>query len=171
MQKYKQMKRLVILIIALGLLLISCGGNQNEQEKGLMPAYNFTMQDYNGNIVKLSDMIDKPIVLNFWATWCPPCKAELPDFQAMYEKYGKEVNFVMVDLTDGDETIEKAKSFLNENNYTFPCYFDVNGEGSYYYNLTSIPRTYFISTNGYVQHKVEQMITRDSLEFGIELIK
>ena len=165
------MKRLVILIIALSLLLISCGNSQNEQDKGLSPAPNFTMQDYEGNIVKLSDMIDKPIVLNFWATWCPPCKAELPDFQRAYEKYGNEINFVIVDLTDGDETVEKAKSYLSQNGYTFPCYFDVNGEGSYYYNITSIPRTYFISTDGYIQYKVEQMISMSSLEFGINLIK
>ncbi len=132
------MRRLVILLIALGLLLISCGSNQNEQEQGLAPAYDFTMQDYNGNIVKLSNMIDKPVVLNFWATWCPPCKAELPDFQKAYEKYGNEINFVIVDLTDGDETVERAKSYLSQNSYTFPCYFDVKGEGSFNLNPKDI---------------------------------
>ncbi|MBQ8145557.1 MAG: TlpA family protein disulfide reductase [Clostridia bacterium] len=165
------MKKLIILLISISLLLISCGNSQSEQEKGLLPAYDFTMQDYDGNSIKLSDLIDKPIVLNFWATWCPPCRAELPDFQEAYEKYGKEINFVIVDLTDGDETVEKAKAYLSENSYTFPCYFDVNGEGSYFYNLTSIPRTYFIATNGYVQYKVEKMITMSVLEYGIGLIK
>ena len=73
------MKRLVFLLLALAILLLSCG-NDNE---GLTKAPDFTLEDYSGNTLKLSDLNGKPIVLNFWASWCPPCKAELPDFEKM----------------------------------------------------------------------------------------
>ena len=73
-------------------------------------------------------------------------------------------------MGSNNETVEKAKALIEEKGYTFPVYFDINGEGGYLYRLESIPRTYFINTDGYIKHKVEQMISESGLEFGIELI-
>ncbi|MBP3544577.1 MAG: TlpA family protein disulfide reductase, partial [Lachnospiraceae bacterium] len=70
-----------------------------EPEK--VPAPDFTVIDAEGNEVKLSDMRGKPVVVNFWASWCGPCKMEMPEFEEVYKELGDEVHFMMVNLTDG----------------------------------------------------------------------
>ena len=110
---------------------------------------DFTVYDTNGNAVNLSDFFGKPIVINFWATWCGPCKYELPSFDLLHKQYGDEVNFLMVNLTDGNrETVEKVKSFITENNYTFPVYYDTDFSAANAYYPYSIPLTIFIDSQG-----------------------
>ena len=80
-----------------------------------MTAPDFTVYDLDGNPVSLSDYFGKPIVLNFWASWCGPCKMELPDFQETYDELGGDVQFLIVNLTDGSrETVETASAYLKE---------------------------------------------------------
>ena len=112
-------------------------------------APNFTVLDKDGNRIGLSDKFGKPIVINFWATWCPPCKQELPDFDKLYREYGNKVTFMMVNLTDGKrDTVDGTKNFVSKNGYTFPVYFDTAYEGAKAYNVSSIPQTTFIDKNG-----------------------
>ena len=134
-------------------------------------APDFTALDREGNEVKLSDFFGKPIVLNFWASWCPPCKAELPDFETVFKKYEGKVTFLMVNLTDGQrETVEIAKSFVESQGYTFPVYFDTKYEASYNYGVSSIPQTYFIDAEGNLVAYATGMITGSQLEEGIGMI-
>ena len=87
-----------------------------EEEKYLAP--DFIVYDSEGNEVALSDFLGQPVVLNFWASWCGPCKSEMPDFQEVYEEYGEEVQFLMVNLTDGSqETVESASDYIANNGY------------------------------------------------------
>lgn len=114
-------------------------------------ATDFTVYDSQQNAVRLADYIGKPIVVNFWATWCPPCKAELPHFNKLSSELADEVTFMMVDLTDGSrETVEGVNAFLAENGYTFPVYFDKDADAAYAYSVSSIPMTLFIDRNGYL---------------------
>ena len=77
-------------------------------------APDFTVLDASGNEVHLSDFVGKPVVLNFWASWCPPCKSEMPDFEAVYQACGNDVQFLMVNLTDGNqETLTSAKAYID----------------------------------------------------------
>ncbi len=134
-------------------------------------APDFTILDADGNEVKLSDFFGTPIVLNFWASWCPPCKAELPDFEAAYKKYEGKVVFLMVNMTDGErETVEVAKSFVESAGYTFPVYFDTRYEAAYGYGVSSIPQTYFIDTEGALVARATGMIYASQLEQGIGMI-
>ena len=134
-------------------------------------APDFKVLDMEGNEVRLSDFFGKPIVLNFWASWCPPCKAELPDFEAACKKYEGKVTFLMVNLTDGQrETVEVAKAFVAEQGYTFPVYFDTKYEAAYLYGLSSIPQTYFISAEGEPIARATGMISAGQLEEGIGMI-
>lgn len=129
---------------------------------------DFTVLDESGNQVKLSDFHGKPIVLNFWASWCPPCRAELPDFEAACKKYDGKVTFLMVNLTDGKrETVEVAKTFVESQGYTFPVYFDTTYEAAYKYGVSSIPQTYFIDAEGNVAAKATGKISAAQLEEGI----
>ena len=110
---------------------------------------DFTLLDMGEKEVNLSSFTDKPTIINFWATWCSPCKTELPYFQNMYEKYGKEINFMMVNLPDGQrETMESVKNFIKESGYTLPFYFDTSRNTSYIFDMTYIPLTVFIDSNG-----------------------
>ena len=134
-------------------------------------APDFTMLDMEGNEVKLSDFFGTPIVLNFWASWCPPCKAELPDFDDACKKYDGKVVFLMVNLTDGQrETVEVAKSYIASQGYTFPVYFDTNYEAAYVYGVSSIPQTYFINADGSLEARATGMISAAQLEKGIGMI-
>lgn len=110
---------------------------------------DFTVNDFNNKVVYLSDLSPKPTVINFWATWCGPCKSELPFFENMFKEYGDKINFMMINLTDGQrETTSLVKSFIEKNNYTFPVYFDTEGNASSLFDLSSIPVTVFIDADG-----------------------
>lgn len=132
---------------------------------------DFTVLDGEGKEVRLSDFFGKPIVLNFWASWCPPCKAELPDFEDAYKKYDGEVVFLMVNMTDNQmETVEVAKDFIKTHGYTFPVYYDVNYQAATVYGIRSIPQTYFINADGEAVASATGMISAAQLEQGIGMI-
>lgn len=142
-----------------------------EQEKAIK-AVDFTVYDYDGNKVKLFDYVGTPIVLNFWASWCPPCKAEMPHFNKVSEEYSKdELVFLMVDLVDGQrETVEKGKNHVEDNKYTFTVLFDTDQDAAQTYGIRSIPSTLFIDKDGYVQAGIEGGIDEETLREGIALI-
>ena len=162
------MKKTVILIILLvvvlgaaGVIYGSLAGKFAPDEPisgahGTTPAVkttaDFTVTDGNGNEVKLSDNFGKPIVVNFWATWCPPCASELPHFDKAAAEYEGRVRFLMVDLTDGRrDTVEGAKAYVAEKGYAFPLYFDTESSGAIAYAVYSIPLTVFIDADGNVR--------------------
>jgi thiol-disulfide isomerase/thioredoxin len=133
-------------------------------------APDFTMQDAGGNTVNFKDLVGKPLVINFWASWCPPCIAELPIFNEVYQELGDDVTFVMVDLISDRETVAEGKAHISENNFKFPVYFDVDRDGASTYAITSIPTTYFVNADGYIVTGVVGGLDRDTLELGISKI-
>lgn len=133
--------------------------------------FNFTMTDINGNTVKLSDLTGKPIVLNFWATWCGWCTLEMPDFEKMYKKYGDRVNFAMVNVTSGSETVEKAKKYVAQEGFTFPVYFDTLRDGAQKYGTDQgIPMSFFFDSMGNFVGYIPGATNADTLEQAIEMI-
>ena len=143
--------------------------NTNKQK-----ATNFTMTDQHGNNISLSSMIanEKPIILNFWASWCPPCKSEMPEFEKVFKEIGGEVQFMMVDVTDRRrETAEIGTNYINSQGYTFPVFFDTAQEGAAAYGIRSIPTTLFIDKNGYIVTEIQGAINEATLWEGINLIK
>ena len=132
-------------------------------------APDFTVYDANGNPVKLSDYFGKPIVLNFWASWCPPCKAEMPDFQETYEEMGGRINFLMVNAT-GSETLAEAKAFIESSGYTFPVFYDTKDSASMAYGVSSLPTTYFIDAQGRAVAQATGAISKELLLKGIGMI-
>lgn len=141
-------------------------------ENAAETAPDFTMTNASGEEVKLSDFFDKPVVLNFWASWCGPCKSEMPHFEDAYQKYGEDINFVIVNLTDGTrETVENASDFIEEQGYTFPLYFDTNTEGAMTYGTYSIPVTYFIGADGVPVAQANGALDAATLQKGLDMIQ
>lgn len=135
------------------------------------PAPSFTVLDYNGNQVKLSDYIGKPIVLNFWATWCGYCQVEMPDFERARQE-NPDVLFLMVNATDGEyETVEKAKAYIEENGYGFEVVFDTMGQAQSAYHVTGFPTTYFIDEVGNLVAYARGAISYNTIMEGIRRIK
>ena len=146
------------------------GEAQNTQNSSDYSAPDFTVLDYDGNEVKLSDYRGKPVVINFWATWCYYCKEEMPDFNEAFKKY-PDVVFLMVNATDGyQETIASAKEYFENEGFDFDIYFDTKGEAVNAYYVTGFPSTYFIDKNGDIVTYANGMIDYESLEKGIKLI-
>ena len=184
------MKRLSSLLLALLMLLSlsACSGEGEVSEKPTegdeAPAHthtdeelapdaapDFTVYNKEGNPVRLSDMIGKPIVLNFWASWCGPCKMEMPDFEEAYREMGDDVVFMIVNLTDGQyETMASAQSFINSMGYTFPVYFDLTEDAAYTYGIVSIPTTYFIGARGDLVAYAQGALDYETLLYGISMI-
>ena len=134
-------------------------------------APDFTVYDGEGNPVKLSDYFGKPIILNFWASWCGPCKMEMPDFHAKSKDLEGEVHFLMVNMTDGGrETVETAAAFIEEQGYTFPVFFDTSSEAAYTSGVYSLPTTYFIDADGYAVTMASGAINAETLQRGIDMI-
>ena len=134
-------------------------------------APDFTVYDLEGNAYKLSDFRGKPVVLNFWASWCGPCKQEMPDFNTAYSELGEDIHFLMVNLTDGSqETTDSASSFIAGTDYTFPVYYDTSSEAAITYGVYSIPTTYFIDAEGYAIAQATGAINADTLQRGIDMI-
>ncbi len=145
------------------------GNTDSSQEASIAP--DFTVLDAEGNKVKLSDLFGQPVVLNFWASWCGPCQAEMPEFDAACAQLQGKVRFMMVDLTDGSrETIETAKAFISEKGFTFPVYFDTSAEAASAYGITSIPTTYFIDSSGQLIARGVGTLDRETLDKGISMI-
>lgn len=151
------MKKILILILALSMLLCcGCGARPRpvnepvaETEGAKLSVPDFIVYDRDGNPVALSDMLGKPIIVNFWATWCGPCKSELPAFQQAYETYGDDVVFMMVDMVEGrTETKSGAIEYVDGQGYTFPLYFDEDQTAIRAYEISAVPATYVIDSNG-----------------------
>jgi len=132
---------------------------------------DFTVQDESGSDLTLESKIGKPLVINFWASWCPPCKSEMPDFQEVYLEKGEDVTFMMINMTDGGrETLETAKSFIEDQEYTFPVYFDTQQSAAQAYGISSIPTTIFIDSTGRIIAGSTGAIDQETLRKGIDMI-
>jgi peroxiredoxin len=135
-------------------------------------AMDFRIDSLDGGSVKLSDFRGKVVLLNFWATWCGPCKAEVNDINTLYEKLKSEGFTVFT--VDIRESARKVASFMKKNSLRFPVYLDESGEISAQYGITGIPTTFIVDPEGKIVGRAigpRPWSSTDSVEFMRSLIK
>lgn len=191
----KKMKvRIGVLILALAFLAVAKVYDNKQQEKYVSleetaakvaererkdpgvdpgPAPDFAFKTFDEKDDKLSAHFGKPIVLSFWATWSNDSQRSLPVMDDTFDKYGEEVDFLMVNLTDGaQDTVTNVKSFLKTGSFGFPVYFDTEHYGELEYNVLSLPLTVFIDRSGNVVDCVLEAMTAEELDSHIaEIVK
>ena len=126
------------------------------------PAPDFTLKDLDGNTVRLSDFLGKVVFLNFWATWCPPCRNEMPDIEKVHWKYkDRDVVVLGIDLRENASTV---RPFVEDGGYTWTFLLDTTGEVGSMYSVSAIPTSYFVDRNGIIRAVVIGGMTGATME-------
>ncbi|MGG3560752.1 redoxin domain-containing protein [Neobacillus rhizosphaerae] len=130
-------------------------------------APDFELKTLTGDTVKLSNLKGKKVMLNFWATWCPPCKAEMPEMEQFSKQTGDDVVILAVNI---DPQLD-VQGFVNENKITFPVLLDAEDQVNEAYQVLSIPTTYFINSKGVIKNKFTGSMTLDVMKDFTEKLK
>ena len=145
--------------------------SKEDPEPAKIAAPDITIEDMEGNKVQFSEFLGKPVVLNFWTSWCGFCRVEMPDFEQAYLERKDEIEFVMLNAPDGTrETVEIAKAFLEEKGYTFPVYFDTEFGAVIKYGVRGYPITFFIDEEGYIFAYKNGMVEKETLDEILDMM-
>lgn len=147
-----------------------------DNESGLKVGQNapdFTLKTLDGKKAKLSDYRGKKVILNFWASWCSPCKAEIPHMEKYYKKSAKDdnVEILAVNLTKSDKDEDYIKDFAKSYDMTYPVLLDTEGEQQEQYEIVTIPTTYIIDTKGKIQNTISGPMDQKKMSDIIANIK
>ena len=142
----------VVLPIILTLMLLVTGCSAPSVARVGEPAPDFRLENLDGQSISLSDFRGKPILLNFWATWCPPCVAEMPYLQQVYEEWSGK-GLVVLAVNIGENPTE-VKRFLQAHDLSLPVLLDTEENTAEKYNITGIPASFFIDSDGIIQQKI-----------------
>jgi thiol-disulfide isomerase/thioredoxin len=145
------------------------GSQKLQGEKIKLKAIDFKLKDLKGNDVSLSDFKGKKVFLNFWATWCPPCRKEMPEMEAYYQKIkDSDVVMLVVNLGENKSTVE---NFIKDNKYNFPVLLDTDNKAAVDYRIASIPTSFFIDKDGNIIFRHIGPMTVEDMEAYIENTK
>ncbi len=130
------------------------------------PAPQIEFEMFDGATRSLSDFHgDQPLIVNFWASWCPPCVAEMPDIERVHQQLEGEVNFLGINTQDGEE---EARRLVGETGVTYPLAWDRQGEIFAAFGVFGMPSTFFISSDGRVAGRNTGLLTQEALEKKID---
>lgn len=133
-------------------------------------APDFTLTDLEGKTVRLSDLRGQPVYLNFWATWCPPCREEMPDIQQVFTEKGQQVRFLAVNLTGTEKSVQGVREFLSAGGYTFPVLLDEDNAVAEQYQVRAIPTSIFIDAAGVITYRYSGAMNKEKLEAALDKV-
>ena len=126
-----------------------------------LPEFKMTSQD--GKLIAISELYDKPMLVVEWASWCPHCQKQLPIVQQMYEKYGDQIHFVLLNMNEpGKETKETADQYIKEKGYTFPYYYDEDQSAADLLQVQTIPSMYLVTKQQQVKNVLVNHTTAEN---------
>jgi len=128
----------------------------------------FELPDLDGNMVSIADFEGKFVLINFWATWCTYCDQEMPDLQALQDKYGDDLVVLLVNVQENEEEI---RTYLEKNNLTMLTVLDKKGETAGMYNVTGMPSSYFVTPDQRVIGYVAGMMTYETMEQSLDYVR
>jgi len=148
----KMLKAILVMILTSGLLITGCTVGSEPIATVGKPAPNFELQNLEGQLISLSSLKGKPVLVNFWAIWCSPCVSEMPYIQEIYEEWsGKGLIVLAINMGESSPEIEQ---FLQSHNLSLPVLLDTKEVVARRYNIRGIPTTFFIDKDGIIQVKV-----------------
>lgn len=140
---------------------------RNHRRNFIMATVEITAENFASEV----ENAQGKVLVDFWASWCGPCRSEMPDFNTAHEALGDQVQFLMVNMTDGSrETVETASKFIDDMGYSFPVLYDKDMDAANVYGVYSIPSTYFIAADGTAVARASGAIDADTLQKGIDMI-
>lgn len=184
------MKKYLAVVVLIGLVIwgfydvgaksdssgVPTNTNQGQQltvglEKGNL-APDFELKSIDGKAMKLSSLRGKKVIVNMWATWCPPCRLEMPEMGKFYTKNkNQEIEILAVNLTKAEKSRNDVPTFMKAYGITFPVLLDENGDVARLYEVSSIPASFIIDTQGVVREKIVGPMTYDSMKEMLGTIK
>lgn len=162
----KKILAISILVFLIGYAVFNAI-NPNDAKEGVSEgnaAPDFELTTLDGEQMSLSSLQGKKVILNFWATWCPPCRSEMPDMQKIQEDYSDEVVIAAVNLTSSEKNVETVKNFVEELELSFPVLLDEKGKINNQYEVMSYPTSYIIDENGIIGTKFVGAMTYEQME-------
>jgi len=168
---------LTVLTAALGLWRVWAGRQQvAEQSRPALSgpsqavAPDFALPTLDGGSVRMADLRGKVVLLNFWATWCPPCEAEMPDLDALYRTYGESQGLVVLGV-NLQEDAGKVAPFVRERNLGFPILLDADGHlTSQVYHVRPLPTSFIIDRQGYIRDVWNGQIAREAMLARLKIV-
>ncbi|MCT1403069.1 TlpA family protein disulfide reductase [Paenibacillus sp. p3-SID867] len=154
---------LTIIVLAILAIIQSTSVSTEELPKTGYQAPNFSLQALDGQTYSLQGLKGKPVVINFWASWCGPCKIEAPELVRLYDKYRARIEIYAVNVTASD-SIEGAKAFAKDYGFQFPVLIDEKGEVAQKYAIRPIPTTLFVNSEGIIIEQVIGLVDPQTME-------
>lgn len=152
-------RRLAVVVLSVALLTAACGAA--DEELAGPPVPDRTLENFEGEQVSLTDYEGTPVVVNFWASWCPPCIAEMPDLEAAHQARGDEIEFIGINTQD---ELAQATDLVEQTGVTYDLALDPDGELFRDFEVFSMPSTFFVDADGAIVHRHAGLVTRPQLE-------
>ncbi|MBQ9973485.1 MAG: TlpA family protein disulfide reductase [Oscillospiraceae bacterium] len=144
----------------------SASASESERIK----AMDITFFDRQDTPHQLSELEGRPVILSFWADWCGACKGHMPYLNESYTRHKDDIQFVLLNIPADREAIQRSLDYVEEQNYSFPFYHDIQQTSTYTYSIAYFPTTFFIDAEGYLEGYYVGQLTPDLLQQGIDLI-